>query len=133
MKLMKNSFKIIAIKPLEKCFGKHKKVLKNNTIYYFYQDYFIKHLRVENETITFKENTPIDLFNNNNLNINISAIVGKNGSGKSTIVELLFKAINNIAFNFKEEKTSKQIRKRSKSDEPILTDYNRFIFHLAGI
>lgn len=104
---MKNSFKIIAIKPLAKCYKKHLKVLRNNTIYYFYQDYDIKHLRVKNETITIKENYPTDLFNKKNLNINISAVVGKNGSGKSTIVELLFKAINNIAFNFKQDDNDK--------------------------
>lgn len=102
------NFKIIAIKPLEKCDGEYVKVLEKNMLYYFYTNYRIDSDDI-NETITMidAEKYPDDLYEikSNNpeqkLRINISAIVGKNGSGKSSIIDLLFRAINNIAFNFK--------------------------------
>ncbi|WP_299836029.1 AAA family ATPase [uncultured Tenacibaculum sp.] len=101
------SFKIIAIQPLENCLSEHLKVLNPNEIYYFYKDYKVLNDEKGNEEIKYESKAPESLFNvkgkEKTINVNISAIVGKNGSGKSTIVELLFKAINNIASNFKLE------------------------------
>ena len=83
------SFKLIAIRPLEGCNEKFLKNLEENRIYQFYNDYeFILDEKQEKvieiiHTQTVSEN----LFGNN---INISAIVGKNGSGKSSLVELLY-------------------------------------------
>ncbi len=96
------SFKIIAIKPLKGCSSKYLKVLKVEELYYFHQDYKIF---VENniEKVIYTSSYPDNLYDKGKLKINISAVVGKNGSGKSTVVELLFRAINNIASNFKYE------------------------------
>lgn len=101
------NFKIIAIKPLDKCNSDYVKVLEKNQTYFFYTDYHIESNGTEEIITVTNPNYPDDLYDikSNNtfqkLRINISAIVGKNGSGKSTIIDLLFRAINNIAYNYK--------------------------------
>lgn len=92
---MKEDFKIIAIRPLEKCDSNYSKVLKKGQVYTFYNEYEID---TEKDIITFTESVPSELNDVNNIKVNISAIVGKNGEGKSTLVELLFMAINNITY-----------------------------------
>jgi len=89
----KKGFKIIAIKPLTGCHPDYLKIVKENQLYYFYNNYNIS----SSDKISYTEVLPFDFYNINNIAVNISAIVGKNGSGKSTIIELLFRAINNIA------------------------------------
>lgn len=91
----KNIFKLIAIQPLD-CAQCILKNLKNGDIYYFYKGYSIK-----DDQITFEESLMNDDFfniDNSKLNISIHTIVGKNGSGKSAIVELLMRVLNNIAY-----------------------------------
>lgn len=79
------------------------KVLKTNTVYPFYSNYsFPKNnfneILIDNSTI-------VDLYSldieDHKLQINISAIVGKNGSGKSSLIELLYLATYNIGCNLK--------------------------------
>src|ERR1035437_7947160 len=103
---MKEDFKIIAIRPLEKCDPNYSKVLKRGELYTFYNEYKID---VESDTITYNESVPSDLYDVNNIKINISAIVGKNGEGKSTLVELLFMAINNITHKAKTDQKIKTV------------------------
>ncbi|MFP3591331.1 AAA family ATPase [Chryseobacterium sp. SIMBA_038] len=91
------SFTIIAIKPLAGCDKKHLKNLKSETIYYFSQDYIINSQRID-----FKRNYPENFFSDK-VNIEISAIVGKNGSGKSSLTNLIIKIINNIFYLFKDK------------------------------
>lgn len=104
---MKSNFKIIALKAQEKCDSNFTKVLEKEKLYYFYSDYEITINKDGKEEIKINEKIVDGIFNNNeiknDININICAIVGKNGSGKSSIIELLFRAINNIAYNFKFE------------------------------
>jgi len=101
------SFKIIAIKPLKGCDTEYLKVLQEDELYYLYQDYKITEKEIGVEEIEITSCSPNNLYNvkgkKDNVNVNISAIVGKNGSGKSSIIELLFRGINNIASNFKFE------------------------------
>ena len=106
--MMKQSnFKIIGIKALEECDSNYTKVLEKEKLYYFYSDYEIIINNDGKEQIIINKEIVNGIFNDNeiknNVNINICAIVGKNGSGKSSIIELLFRAINNIAYNFKFE------------------------------
>lgn len=104
------SFKLIAIRPLEGCNPKVLKNLKENLTYKFYNDY---QFYIGDELITdsfcketfdkilFKSTVPENFFNQGddeeNIKINISAIVGQNGSGKSAIVELLVASIVKIS------------------------------------
>jgi len=93
---MNNEFKLIAIRPLEGC--ESSKVLKQNEIYYFCNDYEINLTKGE---IIYSPSIPHNLYNipraNKDLEVNIHAIVGENGAGKSTILELLAMAINDIS------------------------------------
>ena len=88
-----NNFKLISIKPLPKCNKQYLKTLKEDELYIFDKAYTI-----DDEGIKVNKKIDLSLFDLKNLNININAIVGKNGTGKSTIVELLFALINNISY-----------------------------------
>ena len=91
----KNQFKLIAIQPLEGCTDNIRKVLKENQIYYFHQGYTI-----DNDTVKIAKNeiTPSNFYNTDGLQISVHTIVGNNGSGKSTIVELLMRVVNNLSY-----------------------------------
>lgn len=91
-------FKLIAIEPLQGC---EPHILKNLTIgekYYFYKGYDIKDdntIEVDKEIVLSS-----DFFTNGIPKISVHAIVGKNGSGKSAIIELMLRAINNLSSVF---------------------------------
>lgn len=94
--MSKNSidFKLLAIKPLGNCSQKYCNNLQHDTLYKFYQYYEFK---PENGIITEieKSGSDFDIYDDyipedRDLKINVSAIVGKNGSGKSSLVELLY-------------------------------------------
>ena len=86
-------FKIVALVPRDGCKPEYLKVLKKNQPYYFYQTCTIgKQEQLEEKP--YLQN----LFNEEKPHIEITAIVGKNGSGKSTIMELLFMVLNNLTF-----------------------------------
>lgn len=97
-------FKLLAIRPLYNCDNNFSKKLKKGQVYKLYQDYkFFDDNRSEvdpkNENLkkkiyfVEKPKKKFSLFNTSNLDINISAIVGKNGSGKSSLIELFFAVI----------------------------------------
>jgi len=74
------------------------KNLKPNKAFVFFNDYEIS----EDSTrlIHKAENSIPNIYkleNNPNTNIEISAIVGRNGSGKSSLIEILYLAIHNLA------------------------------------
>lgn len=96
------SFKLLAIRPLKDCNEKFLKNLKENQLYQFYTDYeFCFKNDDKNEEVIeikkLKQTVPENFFGNDNLKINISAIVGKNGSGKSSIVELFYASLYNLS------------------------------------
>lgn len=64
-------------------------------VYMFCKDYEIKDGRIRR-----KQNSVFldDFFNMGGININVCAIVGENGSGKSTIIELILRLLNNVAY-----------------------------------
>lgn len=99
-------FRILGIKVLEGCEAIIRKILKENTLYLLTSDY----KESANELILLPEEKNIktsaceDLYdvhfkNGHTLHVNVSAIVGKNGDGKSTIVEVIISVLNNFAIN----------------------------------
>lgn len=126
------SFKIIALEILKGCDNKHSKLLEKNKLYYFYNDYSIK-----SDKIAVKENFNIYSFlddaQQSDLTINISAIVGKNGMGKSTIVEFIIKAINNLFYRYREDNKEEEFHEVDKVEGLELNIYyqkNKSIYRL---
>lgn len=101
-------FKIIGIRPLtpeytEACpeLEYHVRAIQKalwgkNQWYYFYQGYSIdennEYIELTNEAYN-----DFSFYDTENLKVSVSAIVGKNGSGKSSIVDLLIRMINNLS------------------------------------
>lgn len=96
------NFRIIGLRILKACDHHIHKVLKKDTTYFFFSGYkdagkdFIE--RVDSEV----NSVPSDLYdvimvNGHKVNVEISAIVGKNGDGKSTILEVMLRVLNNFA------------------------------------
>lgn len=106
---MTNSFKLLAIRPLKDCNKKFLKNLEKGTIYKFYNEYTFKDSNGNEiitgledvSSITHSSKVPVDFYqiknNGNAININVSALVGKNGSGKSSLLELLYASCFRIA------------------------------------
>lgn len=88
--MTKTSFTIICLHVLEGCPEKYRKLLKENE-YYFFNDWY--HLQ-DGKVVP----TPDHCFERKFFgeNISIQAIVGKNGSGKSSILELIYRILNNV-------------------------------------
>ncbi|MGH1517349.1 hypothetical protein [Chryseobacterium sp. JK1] len=118
------SFKLLAIRPLENCTTKFLKNLERNKIYKFYNDYEFQDAK-ENEIIDFSQlievsnikyesTVPINLYGDK---INISAIVGKNGSGKSAIVELFIACINQVSYSLLNYDKTKQLKTSAELKE----------------
>lgn len=59
------------------------RVLKPNTVYEFFNH---------------ERNLPVDFFSENSPYVSISAIVGENGMGKSSLLELILRVVNNAAY-----------------------------------
>lgn len=91
------NFKLIAITPLANCEESFRKKLTAGQPNIFYNGYKIKLSKDKQEVLEVKKPTkpvPEDLYHlKNGISLNISAIVGKNGSGKSSIFELFFYTI----------------------------------------
>ncbi|MBD5235795.1 MAG: AAA family ATPase [Barnesiella sp.] len=94
-------FTLIGIEILKSRSNELKKVLQPNIIYFFnnnYEQTFLGEI-VKKRT----GGLPHDFFkvkncDRENLVINISCIVGKNGDGKSSLIELLIRILNNFAY-----------------------------------
>ena len=107
-------FKLLAIRPLEGCADYIQKCLKTGMMYYFCNDYIIEpgsHIRRRSKNIKpLKEDfftvvSESDYSEDNRSErksptVSVSAIVGMNGDGKSTLVELMMRLINNCAISY---------------------------------
>jgi predicted ATPase len=105
------NFRLIGIQPHLTCAEKFTKVLERGRLYQFYREFVFfnsdgDQAKDGDAVVSYKKETnevPSDLFNIDNLNINISAIVGKNGSGKSSLIELLLYSVYKLGITLKDE------------------------------
>jgi hypothetical protein len=93
-----SGFKLLAIRPLDGCDRRFLKNLKPGIIYKFYQDYLFtdrdgNEISKENNNLqekdlnVIKPENSINIYSTNTVNINVSTIVGENGSGKSSLID----------------------------------------------
>lgn len=96
------SFKLLAIRPLKGCSPRFLKNLEEDRIYKFYNDYsFFENKERKVTEIKSEDSVPENLYEKSELDIQISALVGKNGSGKSSLLELLYASCSAITINQK--------------------------------
>lgn len=105
--------KIIAINILDDCKDYIRKNLQINEPYILYKNYKLSHSENKKQFLIQKSESLIndDFFSYDNKNkqtkIYISAIVGKNGSGKSALIDIILRLINNLAYRYiKSEKAN---------------------------
>jgi predicted ATPase len=97
-----SDFKLIAIRPLKDSYAPISKVLKEGYIYKFYNECSLD-LKDSNDQLSEIVNCKYipgisdDLYSLDKPKINISAVVGKNGSGKSSIMDLFYAFCFSIA------------------------------------
>lgn len=112
-----NGFQIVALRPGNASSGTEQRHLKNLMQGELYQFYHAYQFDPQNDdTIIYNSDKEVDLYSQQDLKISISSIVGKNGSGKSTIAELLYLVINKIAVAKKIKSTEKLV------DEEVYAD-----------
>lgn len=93
-------FKLLSIRPLIGCDVNICKCLKIGMMYYFCNDYqIVEHSRKIVRTSRNLKTLRNDFFSVRP-EINISAIVGMNGDGKSSIIELMMRLTNNCAITY---------------------------------
>jgi len=132
------SFKLIAIRPLKGCSARFLKNLEEDRIYKFYNDYSFldendKEVKTGGNKITkiqCKNSVPETLYEKSGLDIQISALVGKNGSGKSSLLELLYASCYVIASKKgilpNIDSVSKEIEEIEPSEYPTERDIEFF-------
>jgi len=91
-------FRVIAVRPLKGCDKKYFRILKEDKFYLFYNDYEAHGNTIRKKKVPYVL-VPKDFYKigSNKLHLSVSAIIGKNGDGKSTIVELIIRILNNFA------------------------------------
>lgn len=103
-KMKKHSLKLVAVRILPGCASYIQKCLSVNTFYYLCNDYIIsedgKTISQSSKHLSTLPNDFFSLEEKNNLTINLQAIVGKNGDGKSTLVEVVIRLINNLSYSY---------------------------------
>ncbi|AGR78386.1 hypothetical protein A7H1H_2144 [Aliarcobacter butzleri 7h1h] len=107
---------IIALKPLDSCNELYTKSLKKNALYVLDNSYTIKN---NGNVIEYTPVNNIDLYSTEQgIKINIQAIVGKNGQGKSSLTELLAMTIAKVAL----QNNILQIDKLPLNEQSIITE-----------
>ena len=101
-----SGFKLIGIIPLARCSKRFLKNLKVGEQYCFYQGYEVKLNDGKTIVETFKHSNKnykeISLYNSKDeIDISISAVVGENGSGKSSLIELFYYVIYLLGTSYK--------------------------------
>lgn len=99
------SFSLIAVRPLKGCDAKILKNLQEDKFYFFNNDYYSNNGEIIRYKFS-KQNIPKNFYYKVNENsslqsVNIQGLVGKNGEGKSSLVELLIRILNNFYKQYK--------------------------------
>lgn len=100
---MNDSFKIIAVRILDGCASHIRKILKMETTYFFHNEYECDSnpMLIRRKKDADKSEIPSDFFQlypEQSLKISLSAIVGKNGDGKSSLIEVAIRILNNFSY-----------------------------------
>lgn len=132
------SFKLIAIRPLLGISSKFLKNLVAGETYNLCNDYTLLNSQerpISHEdvvsTIKYKKTVPDNLYsirkiNGEIININISAVVGKNGAGKSSLIDLLLHSLFVVSNNLELVVTDNFIEPESNNtDRNELSRYNQ--------
>lgn len=93
--------KLIAVRLLNGNYPHIRKNLIETQPYYLHKDYKLEPNASQKEfhDITLKNDSiPADFFSSHTPRISISAIVGKNGSGKSALIDIVLRTINNYSY-----------------------------------
>ena len=109
-------FKLLALRVLDGCDKHIRKCLKSNVYYYFCNDFRFEVSGKVYRRNKYAEPLPKDFFRLPDFDpdfptdstcptINLNAIVGKNGDGKSSIVELVIRMINDYVAKKQKDKT----------------------------
>lgn len=99
-----NQLKLIAVNILADCKSHIRKNLEVNSPYLFNKEYRLQESTKNGEYSVEKSNKNIpnrDFFTYDKLSqptLTFTAIVGKNGSGKSAIIDIILRLINNLAY-----------------------------------
>jgi hypothetical protein len=99
-------FRLLGIRPLDGCEDIFLKNLEPFKVYPLYNDYefvYENNKDIKSAVTAIRHlpgAVPDNFYDVAPLQISISAVVGKNGSGKSSLMELFFWSINNFATNF---------------------------------
>lgn len=107
-------FKLLALRVLDGCAESVQKCLREYTYYYFCTDY-----RFEESNKVYRGSRYVDTLHESfftpipeqhygelatyPITINVNAIVGKNGDGKSTIIEIIMRLVNNYVAKLQTE------------------------------
>lgn len=137
------NLKLLAIRPLENCGDKFLKNLQKNRIYKMYNDYKFysngsliddfdtntsEYLLIDK--IEYRNTLPQDFFGPK---VSVSAIVGKNGSGKSSLINLFVAAINQMSIKLQEKnklETTAKLISTGEDDESKI--YCEFYYQIEG-
>ncbi len=101
------SFRIAGIKILPNCAPYIRKVLKEGEVYLFSSRYKIN--LMDELSLSFDQAISDNLFaqwmynvnqDSHTLEVTVNAIVGQNGDGKSSLLEVMLRIMNNFAYHF---------------------------------
>ncbi len=108
-----SGLRIFAVKPLARCAKEYLNILKPGQTYYFE-----KCFAIEGKRITYHKEKDVSLYDlrqgKEHLNVNVTTIVGKNGSGKSSLVELIFRMVNNLCYSLRKDLNKQKFKKLDK-------------------
>lgn len=124
-------FRLIAIKPLEGCANHVLKCLKVDVTYYLCNNF-----QIEGDRVSWRNNyghrLQEDFFElpsdeHKEPHISISAIVGMNGDGKSSLTELIIRLINNCAINYEMDPQKRLLFVKNVNAELYFQSENRIL------